>query len=123
VVLEQRPNADEERTPTAVDHFDASVSLGIDRARFLLRGELDMSGAVVLKQRIDAALGYGDPSLVLIDVTELTYCDSCGIRVLLDVAHRCYMNGARFRVVGARKNVRRVLEITNTIQMLNVDSC
>ena len=72
---------------------------------------------------IDEALddaGHGRAT-VLIDLTDLTYCDRSGIRVLLDAAHRCYKNDADFRVVGARRDLRRVFEITHTIEILNVD--
>ena len=81
-----------------------------------------MASAPLLGEVIDEVDESGPGrATVLIDVTDLTYCDWSGIRVLLDAAHRCYKNDANFRVVGARRDVRRVFEITDTIEILNVD--
>jgi anti-sigma B factor antagonist len=113
-----------QRLEPAAELLSVSISLGIDRARLHLRGELDMASAPMLNELLDEAIDDGGVrSTVLIDVTDLTYCDSSGIRALLEAARRCYKNGAYFRVVGARSNVRRVFEITDTIAILNVDGC
>jgi anti-sigma B factor antagonist len=111
-----------QRLEPAAELLSVSISLGIDRTRLHLRGELDMASAPVLSECLDKAIDDdGIRPTVLMDVNDLTYCDFSGIRALLDAAHRCYKNGAYFRVVGARDNVRRVFEITDTIEILNVD--
>jgi anti-sigma B factor antagonist len=113
------------QTETGVDGpacFDVAVSLGADRARFHLRGELDMAAADRLTERFNDALHADGTtrSVVVMDLLELTYCDSSGIRTLLKAAARCQRDGTRFRTVGAGASVRRVLEITDTVEALNL---
>ena len=107
-----------------VEHFAVSVSLEPERARLSLRGELDMSAAPILRDRLEHTLngnGSGRP-LVLVDLTDLTYCDSAGIHTLLQAAAQCQRRGRTFRIIGVRPSVRRVFEITNTIEGLNVET-
>ena len=59
--------------------------------------------------------------MILIDLTELRYCDSSGIRALLFAADRCRKAGTTLRVMGAHGTVRRVFEITGTVEFLNLD--
>jgi anti-sigma B factor antagonist len=108
----------------SVEHFDVSVCLGIDRARLELRGELDAASAPLLVQRFEDTCGNDGSgrSLILVDATALTYCDSSGIHALLQLAANCDRNGTRFRLLGAHGPVRRVLEITNTVAALHADA-
>jgi anti-sigma B factor antagonist len=107
----------------SVEHFEVSICLGVDRARLELRGELDAASAPVLVQRFEETCGDDEScrSLILVDATALTYCDSSGIHALLRLAANCDKNGTRFRLLGAHGPVRRVLEITNTVAALNAD--
>ena len=108
----------------SVDHFDVAICLGVDRARLELRGELDAASAPVLVQRFEDTCGSDESfrSLVLVDATALTYCDSSGIHALLQLAANCDKNGTRFRLLGAHGPVRRVLEMTNTVTALHADA-
>lgn len=103
-----------------MNYFHASVALGTDRARLHLQGELDMASAPLLAEQFEQACA-NTPSLILIDVTDLDYCDSSGIRALLSAAERCHQDGITFRVVGARGTIRRVFELTHTVELLHLD--
>jgi anti-sigma B factor antagonist len=64
--------------------FDLTVTQDADGARRVaLRGELDLGTAARLEQALDAADGP-----VLLDLRELTFMDSTGVRVLLEAAER-----------------------------------
>ena len=101
-----------------VDYVSVVLTLGHDRARVRLRGELDAAVANELTAAFDEACA-GEPSLLLVDLAELSYCDSSGIRVLLLAAALCASKGVEMRIVGAQWNVRRVFELTNTGRLLD----
>src|SRR5215210_1728103 len=98
-----------------VEYFSVTLALRHDRARLQLRGELDMAATNELSARVDEACA-AQPSLILFDISELTYCDSSGIRVLLETEARCTKDTIEMRVVGTQPNVRRVFEMTGTVQ-------
>jgi anti-sigma B factor antagonist len=105
--------------PRVVPHLTIAAHVGADRARLHLCGELDMEAADALLDHFARAVAGWNGSLLLIDVAELTFCDSCGIRALLIIAGRCHADGTRFRVVGANGVVRRIFELTDTVELLN----
>ena len=71
-------------------------------------GELDIAGAPALEHSMLHALESGAPSIVL-DLTEVTFIDSMGLRVLLWAAHSDE-NGDSLRIrIGSA--VRRRIEM------------
>jgi len=105
----------------SIQHFAVVNCLGFDRARLHLRGELDIAATGHFAEAFEQAFDGGNRSLILIDLSDLTYCDSSGIRALLIAAGKCRNFGVRFRVVGARGAVLRVIELTDTVDILNLD--
>ena len=100
-----------------VDYFGVTLTLGHDRARLQLRGELDSAATDELSARVDEACAT-EPSLLLVDLSELSFCDSSGIRVLLLAAAQCARTDIDMRLVGTRSNVRRIFELTHTAHLL-----
>jgi anti-sigma B factor antagonist len=105
------------------DGFHVTVMVGNDEARLELDGELDLGAVPRLLERFEQVWDNNGQhrSLILIDVTALTYCDSSGIHALVGAAARCEQNGRKFRVVGAQGTVRRVFELTSVVDILNAD--
>ena len=100
-----------------VDHFSVTLTIGHERARLQLRGELDLAAADELSAKLDEACAVA-PSELIVDLAELSYCDSSGIHVLGKAAAWCESNGIDMRLTCVRENVRRVFELTNTAQLL-----
>jgi anti-anti-sigma factor len=77
--------------------------------RLELHGELDLTSTVGLRACLDVL----DPGWrrVTIDLAGITFLDSNGIHELLRVRQRCAAERRQLEVVGARPNVRRVLDI------------
>jgi anti-sigma B factor antagonist len=63
-----------------------------------LSGEIDRSNAAELGQRMAGAIGDGGGGLV-VDLTELAFIDSTGIRMLFDLAAELKSHGQTLRVV------------------------
>jgi anti-anti-sigma factor len=75
-----------------------------------LRGDLDMAGVVELERELER-LEASRPDVVLLDLRELTFLDSSGLRSLLAADNRARRRGRRLELVRAPAGVQRVFEI------------
>ena len=107
-----------------LDQLTIAISLGPDRARVFLRGELDLATAPLLRKQVDDLLaGNGQHrSLVLIDLAELTFCDSSGLRALIEIRNQCQRVGTTLRLTNVPADTQRVFELTGTTRVLNIDT-
>jgi anti-anti-sigma factor len=76
--------------------FSISTSEHDGRAVIVLRGELDLATAPRFEEVVDERLNAGLD--VIVDVRELQFMDSSGLRVLV-AAHARTANGQRFLIV------------------------
>lgn len=107
-----------------LSRFSIAVSLGPDRARIFLRGELDLSSVDLLRARFDETFSSNSDdhrSLILLDLTEIVFCDSTGLHALIRLADQCRRLGASLRLVNVPPNVRRVMELTDTLDQFNTE--
>lgn len=85
-----------------------------------LAGELDMSSAPELNAAVDRLAAAGERHL-LVDLTELTFCDSTGIAAFVRGDNRAAADGGWLRVTGATGRVARVLQVTGLAEVLTYD--
>ncbi|MGK5740812.1 STAS domain-containing protein [Micromonospora sp. URMC 103] len=85
-----------------------------------LAGELDMSSAPQLDAAIDRLTAAGERHL-LVDLTELTFCDSTGLAAFVRGDNRAAADGGWLRVTGARGRVARVLRLTGLDEVLTYE--
>jgi stage II sporulation protein AA (anti-sigma F factor antagonist) len=87
-----------------------------------LSGEIDLSNAAEIT---DALLG-GVPNEALglvIDLSEVSYIDSAGVRMLAELDHRLGWRAQTLRVVAPEESrSRRVLEIAGLERVLSLDT-
>lgn len=76
-----------------------------------VEGELDLASAPDLATIGDQVLAGGAAN-VIIDASELAFCDSSGLRVLVQLANDLRPSGGRLVIAAAQPIVLRVLEIT-----------
>ncbi len=81
-------------------------------------GELELSTVDTLREAVDTALAAPDCTGVLVDLTELGFCDSTGITALVCARAQAAACGRSFGVVGAHGMVRRVLEVAGVLDAL-----
>ena len=95
--------------------FELVVESGADdeRVSFIPRGELDLATAPELEEKVLAAVREGDRSVVL-DLRELTFMDSTGVRTIVAAHKAAEESGADLRVVRPESGnpVARVIEIS-----------
>jgi anti-anti-sigma factor len=80
-------------------------------AVFTPAGELDHHTADLLSEPLSAAVDTGAKRLV-IDCSELEFCDSTGLNVLLGARLRAEAAGGEVLLAALRPTVARVFEIT-----------
>ena len=76
----------------------------------LLWGELDMATAPELEEHLMLVERDGIGGVIL-DLRELTFVDSAGVRTLLNARSRAAEHGHRFALVGANEQVRKFLRM------------
>jgi len=77
-----------------------------------IRGELDLSSAPALRDRLLEIAADGPVRLIL-DLSGLTFMDSTGISVLVATERQAHVLGGTLSLAGPQKVVARVLHITS----------
>jgi anti-anti-sigma factor len=80
-----------------------------------LVGELDLDGAPRLEEELRAAEA-GDATSIVVDLGQLEFIDSTGLRLLVMAADRSAPG--RFSLLRGPKQVHRVFEITDMVDRL-----
>jgi|SRR3954447_8677218 anti-sigma B factor antagonist len=102
------------RPPDAFVIEQASVRQGV--ALLVFRGELDLAAAAAMRRRVESVAGTG----LVIDLRDVTFIDSSGLRELLRARENVLASGARIVLAGAPASVRRLFELTGTATMFEL---
>ncbi len=97
--------------------FETTLSSAGD-ALIALSGELDLSGAPALDQEIETLAARADVERVVIDLRELEFLDSSGLRVVARAERRLSAAGRPLVLVRGSETVQRVFEITGMLERL-----
>ncbi len=97
--------------------FEVQASVRNGRHTLLLSGELDLAVAAELEATILGLCGEG-VSAIELDLSQLTFMDSTGLRVMLGARELCAEHGYDFLVTPGSGQVQRLLELTGTIDIL-----
>jgi anti-anti-sigma factor len=77
-----------------------------------LSGEIDLANAAAVESELRAALSH-QPSAVSVDLTDLTYLDSAGIRILFALASRLKPHRIVLQlIVPLDSPTRRIIELS-----------
>jgi len=93
--------------------LDVRIDRSAQHTVVRLAGDLDLVSCERMRETVADNL-LGGP--VILDLSELGFCDSSGLRALLDLHRRAVEHKAELRLAGVRIEVRRVLEITGTLE-------
>ncbi|MGK5738738.1 STAS domain-containing protein [Micromonospora sp. URMC 103] len=83
-------------------------------------GEVDMATADVLHAALTNVLRRPEIRAVVVDLAEVRFLDSSGIRVLVSAATTARRDGVTLRVVDPQPVVARVLRITSVGPLLGL---
>jgi anti-sigma B factor antagonist len=100
------------------DAFAIEVREPVGRALVVaLQGEFDLAAAEALREALDAARSAADQGVVL-DIAEVTFVDSSGLRELLRAHGAFAEDGKALVVIGLQPPVVRLLELTGATDLL-----
>lgn len=80
-------------------------------------GELDFAGAAKLHPILLDAVAF---SATVLDLRACTFCDSSGLRTILEAARQAEQRGGSFCLAGVGPSVARVLELAGVDAFLRV---
>ena len=95
--------------------MDVATADGTARVR--LAGDLDLSTVPALQARVEALRGEGSTQIVL-DLAELDFIDSTGLRLILELHGEAARDGFTLALVPGGHAVQRVFDITGTADVL-----
>lgn len=94
-----------------------------DVAVVALTGELDVAGASLVEDEIDRLLSDHSPSTIVLDLSQLSFMDSTGLRLVVLSDQKLSAQGRRFALIRGSDEVHKVFEITRMAERLEfVDS-
>ena len=83
----------------------------------VVRGEIDMQTAPKLERALDDVIAK-DARLVTLDLEQVDFLDSSGLRVILGASNKLADHDGQLVLEGASAAVERVLELTGVIERL-----
>jgi anti-sigma B factor antagonist len=89
-----------------------------DAAVVVPTGELDLATAPALEEALGRAFET-DAARVVLDLRELEFIDSSGLRTLLTARRRSEDAAARFSLVAGHRGLERTLEIAGVHKVFN----
>ena len=88
-------------------------------AHVVLSGEFDMAGVEQFESRL-RAVEAESPETILIDLAAVEFMDSSGLRAIVSADDRSRKTGRRLAIVPGPSHVRRVFEITQLDERLEL---
>ena len=84
-----------------------------------LGGELDMSSALSLEERL-REIEDDEPEVLVLDLSELKFLDSTGLRLIIAAHTRAQRAGRRLAIVEGTDAVRRIFRLTGVDGWLDI---
>jgi anti-anti-sigma factor len=112
----------ESRSPTpAPSPLELDVTESSEGFRVRLSGELDLFSAEALRDTLLGLELNGGRSVVL-EASNLTFCDAAGVSALLETHRRIAEAQGRLVIRGLSGLPLRVIELTRVVDVLHVES-
>jgi anti-anti-sigma factor len=100
-----------EPEPSDLAQFRIEVEPARDAVRVAPVGEVDLATVDELREEIDRLSEAGFTRLVL-DLRQVLFLDSTGLRLILDLDANARTNGWEFTLVRGTKSVQRIFDVT-----------
>jgi len=100
------------------DSFRCELEPERERVRVRPIGEIDIATAPVVEAQLSELTAAGFKQVTL-DLSEVGFLDSTGLRMILEWDARSRADGFSFGLVAGPPCVQRLFELTNTTEMLS----
>jgi anti-sigma B factor antagonist len=98
---------------------EAPLRVGPEPDRLALSGEIDAHTAPTVREALLDGEGCGD---VRVDVSEVTFIDSSGLRAVLEAHDVLHRGGGRLVLVAPSTPFLRVIDVAGVASILHVES-
>ena len=88
-------------------------------ARLAVSGEIDLLTCPILVEEFSMTEQEDALSAILLDLREVTFMDSTGLKACLEASLRSKSKGRDLLLVGVRPELRKVFEVTGTTHLLD----
>ena len=88
-------------------------------SHLVLSGEFDLAGITRFEDQL-GTLEASSAAVIVIDLSDLQFMDSSGLRALVNADGRAQRAGRRLAIVPGPPHVRRVFEITQLVGRLDL---
>ena len=93
--------------------FDIDVTTEGDETVARLGGELDLTASDRVAEALGAESTLGAAPRLVVDMSEVTFCDSSGLGALLDVRRAASQAGVEMVLRDVRRQVARLLDLAD----------
>jgi len=100
-----------------IEQLRIDVQREPERVVIALGGELDMASAPLLQKAIESE-ELADNGMVVLDLKDLQFIDSTGLRVILAARKLCTERGQELAVTHSSQQVERLLSVTGVAEHL-----
>jgi anti-sigma B factor antagonist len=97
------------------DHLQITIEEAGSAHVVKLRGDLDLGSADDLRARLNDVELDGKPEVV-VDLRDLAFLDSSGLRELIVASRSAATIGRRFALIAGRDEIQRVFKISGTAE-------
>jgi anti-anti-sigma factor len=101
------------------EHLRIDVRDAPDRVVLELHGELDLLGAPSLQEKIDDVQA-GAPRILVLDLEDLQFVDSAGLRVILAAHEHSQQRGRGLALTRGTEQVQRLFTIAGVSEHLRI---
>ncbi len=103
----------------AQEHLRVAVRRQQDRVVLHLEGELDLASSPILERALEAP-ELSDTPLLVLDLDELSFVDSTGLRIILLAHEGARSRNQEFAITQGSPQVQRLLSITSVAEHMRV---
>lgn len=100
--------------------FELTIERHGQSVHLKLRGELDISSGMRLEEALRRVEASAPPALIVLDLEELDFMDSTGLRLLVSADSRARESDRRVVLVNVGDMVRRLLHVTRLDERLDI---
>jgi anti-anti-sigma factor len=91
-----------------------------DDVRVALSGELDISSALLFDEEMKRIEEETGPDVLLLDLSELKFMDSTGLRLILNAHFRAVKAGRKLRILLGSESIKRIFKLTGVLERLDI---
>ncbi|MBC3797195.1 STAS domain-containing protein [Acetobacterium tundrae] len=100
--------------------MDKKNKTGTEQATMIsIKGEIDIYSIGKFRELIEKKIATQAPQIIL-DCTELSYMDSTGMGVLIELRNKAKEMGQKIIMMNPRPNIKKLLNITGVDKIIDI---